>query len=67
MFDFPLKKHSTEEIQATIAKALSDLCNTTIEVRIHDISFGNEKTFSSTTLLSLSIDKERPKLENAAF
>ncbi|CAB3647458.1 hypothetical protein ACH58_07550 [Achromobacter xylosoxidans] len=67
MFDFPLKKHSTEEIQATIAKALSELCGAEVDVRIHEMNFGNGVAFSTTTKMSLSIDRPSTKTEDKPF
>ncbi|EHK64803.1 hypothetical protein [Achromobacter arsenitoxydans] len=67
MFDFPLKKHSTEDIQAAIAKALSELCGADLEVRIHEMNFGNGDAFSSATKVSLAIDKAPSKDTNLPF
>lgn len=67
MFEFPLKKHSTEEIQTAIAKALSELCGAELEVRIHEMNFGDGVAFSTTTKVSLTIDKTRPKDSDLPF
>ncbi|WP_447578322.1 hypothetical protein [Achromobacter kerstersii] len=67
MFNIPLKKHSTEEIQTAIAKALSELCGTAVEVQIHEMNFGDGVAFSTTTRMSLSIDKTRPKESDLPF
>ncbi|MNR62090.1 hypothetical protein D3C85_1840140 [compost metagenome] len=67
MFDFPLKNHSTEEIQTTIAKALSELCGAGVEVRIHEMNFGDGVAFSTTTKMSMSIDKAHAKGTDLPF
>ncbi|CAB3662662.1 Uncharacterised protein [Achromobacter denitrificans] len=67
MFDIPLKQHSTEEIQTAIAKALSELCGSAVEVRIHEMNFGDGVAFSTTTKMSLSIDKTLPKETDLPF
>ena len=45
IFDRPIKKHSTEEIQNTIAKAVSKLCGFEYKAEIKSINFNPDKIF----------------------
>lgn len=48
-----LKKHSTEEIEEAIAKALSDLCGEPLTTTIGEIAFEQNAPFRSATLTVL--------------
>lgn len=59
MFDYPLKKYSAEAIQDAIAKALSDLCGTTMEVEIHAIDYNKGSEWSESAGITLTARKKR--------
>ncbi|WP_151208937.1 hypothetical protein [Bordetella petrii] len=64
MFESKLKNHSLAEIEAAIAKALSDLSGENFEARLHSLEFGrqagNWPTGSCDMALTLDRVRETP-------